>query len=265
MPGTSFRKLITSTLRLYRVALAEAFRGTLKNWYVIFFHLLLIAGIAILTPILSPLGGMAGGFIMGLILALVVASYLSTVAAAVENEKIVWPELWPSACALFSPTISVLFLFFILSLLATMLFQGAGQTWLIAAVYLLLSVLCNPLPEYIYVRGGNGIELFKESFEFVKENFVEWFLPYAVLLFPILLISPALFVHIGMSLAINNPLRLVEMIILMLADPAILLQNTLLLIVFLYLFFFLFVFRGALFKRLATSTRRKRMYQELYS
>ncbi|MGH7147348.1 MAG: hypothetical protein ACREIJ_05530, partial [Nitrospiraceae bacterium] len=56
------------------------------------------------------------------------------------------------------------------------------------AVLLLLFLLLNPTPEIIYqVRHDSPLDVFKISYEFVLENWIEWFLPCAVILIPIVL------------------------------------------------------------------------------
>jgi len=53
-------------------------------------------------------------------------------------------------------------------------------------VFLLLFLLLNPAPEIIYqVRHNSPLDVFKSSYEFVLENWIEWFLPFAVILIPI--------------------------------------------------------------------------------
>jgi hypothetical protein len=49
-------------------------------------------------------------------------------------------------------------------------------------------LLLNPAPEIIYqVRHDSPLDVFKTSYEFVLENRIEWFLPFAVILTPIVL------------------------------------------------------------------------------
>jgi hypothetical protein len=59
-----------------------------------------------------------------------------------------------------------------------------GQ-FLAAAVFLLLFILLNPAPEVIYqVRHQSPLDVLRESYEFVLENWIEWFLPLAVVMAP---------------------------------------------------------------------------------
>ena len=56
------------------------------------------------------------------------------------------------------------------------------------AVFLLIFLLLNPAPEIIYqVRHNSPLEVLKTSYEFVLENWIEWFLPFAVILIPLVL------------------------------------------------------------------------------
>ena len=54
------------------------------------------------------------------------------------------------------------------------------------AVMLLIFILLNPAPEVIYqVRHDSPLDVFKNAYEFVIENWIEWFLPIALLLLPL--------------------------------------------------------------------------------
>jgi len=46
--------------------------------------------------------------------------------------------------------------------------------------------LLNPVPELIYQgRSGASIEILKDSYEFILENWIEWFVPLAVIFAPL--------------------------------------------------------------------------------
>ena len=58
--------------------------------------------------------------------------------------------------------------------------------FLAAGIFLLLFILLNPAPEVIYqVRHDSPLDVLRESYEFVIENWIEWFLPLAVALAPL--------------------------------------------------------------------------------
>jgi hypothetical protein len=54
------------------------------------------------------------------------------------------------------------------------------------AVMLLMFILLNPAPEIIYqVQHDSPLDVFKHAYEFVLENWIEWFLPIGLLLLPL--------------------------------------------------------------------------------
>jgi hypothetical protein len=144
--------------------------------------------------------------------------------------------------------------------------------FLSAAVMLLLFLLLNAAPEVIYqIRHDSPLDVFKASYEFVLEHWIEWFLPFAILALPIV-VSPSgiqeffnLSTGIGRGAGLNFfqllllPFTLIggwmsyvgldpdaQWIFLLLLTPLV--ATTALL------------FRGHLFALLRSSTRRQRMF-----
>ena len=256
--------LLLATLKIYVAALGEAWRGMILNWRCLVLHLLFLVAFWILAPVALLFGAMAGGFILGLILALLFAAYLATVSAAVQRERVDFREAWGRATELFSPVISVLFILFILNIFAGMALSSPDKLWLRQSLNLIVTVLFNPLPEIIYlspgVGRGSGTAAFAESFEFIKENFVEWFIPFLVCLSPLLLQDPAGFKSVLIFVFTTSPINILQIFFLTFSGPGILSfgLGALLIIPALY---FIFIFRGVLYKELAGTTRRTRIYR----
>ncbi len=254
------KTLILVTLKIYIAALGEAWRGLILNWRCLLLHLLFLIAFWLLAPVAMLFGGMAGGFILGLILALLFAAYLSTVAAAVQREKVDFGEAWGRAVELFSPVINVLFILFILNLVAGMALNTPDKLWLRQSLNLLVTVLFNPLPEIIYSSRGSGTAAFAESFEFIKENFIEWFIPFLVLLSPLLLQDPAGFKSVLIFVMTTSPINILQIFFLTFSGPAFFSFGIGMLLI-LPALYFIFIFRGVLYKELAGTTRRSRIYR----
>jgi hypothetical protein len=137
-----------------------------------------------------------------------------------------------------------------------------------AAVFLLLFILLNPAPEVIYlVRHDSALDVLRESYEFVLENWIEWFLPLAIVLAPLGL---SLFFTISGRLGRGAGLDFFQMLILPFTvlsawldylgaprgvSPVLVLVLTPLLAVA------MLIFRGHLFAALHGSSRRQRLFR----
>ncbi len=113
-------------------------------------------------------------------------------------------------------------------------------------LYLLGFILLNPLPETIYQKHYSYGENFSYAFSFVKENWIEWFLPnivfIGVLFFGLRMTFTKIF---SLNFAFISGLSFVEILTSILA---------------LAIISFAMIYRGILFEILSTSTRRKRMF-----
>lgn len=262
-PQSDLQILAFATARLYRDALVEACRGVVLNWRMIGVHFLYLLGFAIIAPLVP--GGLAGGFMLGLLLAVVLGNYFLTVAAAVEGERLELKEVWERGFDHFSPILTILFAFFLVELLAGALFSGEESRWLKAVVNLLLTILFNPLPEIAYQRPSMMGDMFREALEFIKENFIEWFLPAGILLGLLALFHPETALVLIISLTTVNPFRLIEQFILVVSRFEVLIGSLVILLLFLCFMYLVFTFRGLLYQKLSKSSRRKRIYQARHS
>jgi hypothetical protein len=261
---SEFVCLSRATLRIYRSALIDATHGFLLNWRMLFVHLGCLFAFSFLTRLALFFGPYAGGFVLGLVVALVLSLYLYTVAAGVSREQLQFREAAQHGFELFGPTLSVLFAFFLLNITADLITRSPEVMWLRMVVNLLLAVLFNCVPEVIYQRPSGMGTMFAESFEFMRENFVEWFLPLLVLLLPLGVIKQGAVLTLGITLLTINPLEMIQSFMLWFSDPLLLVGYWWLTITLLFCAYFSFIFRGQLYRQLSSSTRRKRIYQERY-
>jgi hypothetical protein len=182
-------RILTETLALYRNALRKTGRSLVRGWMAMiavvgFGFLLMVA-----SQIASPLG-MVGGFLLGAVNALLVGATLSLIEQSISPAgALTFRDIVGSVGHYFWDVIGVGFILWLplMALDMTMQTNPYGQL-LSYGVFLLLFLLLNPAPEIIYqVRHGSPLEVFKTSYEFVLENWIEWFLPFTVILIPIIL------------------------------------------------------------------------------
>ena len=178
---------LVAAFELYRQALRKTWQSLLRGWMTIvaviaFLFLLLVA-----QQIAAPLG-MAGGFILGAVNALLVGATLSLIEQGVSFARAVTiRDIFDSFGHYFWDVIGVGFVLWIPLMALDMGTQQNPNGQLISfAVMLLIFILLNPAPEVIYqVPHDSPLDVFKRAYDFVLENWIEWFLPIAVLLLPL--------------------------------------------------------------------------------
>lgn len=177
------------TLDLYRNALAKTWGSLVRGWLsivaVVGFAILLLIAVQIASPL-----GLAGGFLLGAVNALLVGATLYLLEVLVRQARAIsFQDILDSFGNYFWDVIGVGFVLWIPLMALEMGTKANPQgEWLSYAVLLLIFLLLNPAPEVIYQVGHDSpLDVFKTSYEFVMENWIEWFLPLAVLLLPIVL------------------------------------------------------------------------------
>lgn len=113
-------------------------------------------------------------------------------------------------------------------------------------VYLLGFILLNALPETIYQKHYSSADSFTYAFNFIKENWIEWFLPNIAFFTIIYFALRRIFIDILLlRIGFLSALHIVEILVPILA---------------LAILSFAMIYRGVLFEILSTSTRRKRKF-----
>src|SRR5262245_6787343 len=173
---------------LYQKALHQTWQSLRRGWITIlavigFLFLLLLA-----QQLAAPLG-MAGGFLLGAVNALLVGATLSLIQQSIFYARtLTIKDVFDSFGHYFWDVIGVGFVLWLPLMALDMGMQHNPNAVLISyAVMLLIFILLNPAPEIIYqVQHDSPLDVFKSAYEFVLENWIEWFLPIALLLLPLL-------------------------------------------------------------------------------
>lgn len=269
---------LAAALELYRKALQMTWQSLLRGWMTIvavigFLFLLLLA-----QQLTAPFG-MAGGFLLGAINALLVGATLSLIEQSVSFARLLtFQDVLDSFGHYFWDVIGVGFVLW-LPLMALDMGTRANPNGLFLsyAVMLLIFILLNPAPEVIYqVRHDSPLDVFKNAYEFVLENWIEWFLPIGVLLIPLLAAPGGLAAFFRLSRRVGRGAGLDFSQILLL--PFTILESwfTYLglgsdLAWYIMLFFTpptavaILLFRGHLFASLSGSTRRQRQFASQFT
>lgn len=264
---------LTVALELYRKALSKTGQSLLRGWITIIAVIGFVFLLMLAQQIAIPLG-MAGGFLLGAVNALLVGATLSLIEQSISYaRRLTLQDVLGSFGHYFWDVIGVGFVLW-LPLMALDLGTQANPNGLFLsyAVMLLIFLLLNPAPEVIYqVRHDSPLDVFKHSYEFVMENWIEWFAPIALLLIPLLTAPDGLRSFFLLSRRVGRGAGLDFSQILMLPfavlgswfayvgiDPDVARYLSLLLTPVLAVA--ILMFRGHLFASLSGSSRRQRQF-----
>jgi hypothetical protein len=260
--------MIRATLDLYLHALQATGRSLVRGWIigvaVVLYAVLMLAAAALAAPL-----GILGGFLLGAVNALLIGATLSLIEQAVISVcRLTVRDVQAGFGQYFWEVISVGFVLWI----PVMVLEKAAAAnpygpLLAAGVFLLLFILLNPAPEVIYqVRPGSPLDVLRLSYEFVIENWIEWFLPLAVVMAPFGL---SFFFSLSGRAGGAAGLQFFEMLSLpftlltawmgYLGLPAVV-SSTLVVVLTPLAAVAMLIFRGHLFAALYGSTRRKRHF-----
>ena len=192
---------LSSLIALYQEAFRSTGRSICRGWIA----MIALVGFAALfvgiSRIAGPLG-MVGGFILGAANALLVGATLHLIEQSLSGARTLqFQDVFDSLGYYFWDVIGVGFVLWLPIMALDMGTQANpyGQ-FLSSACLVLLFILLNPAPEVIYqVRHDSPLDVFKTCYEFVLENWVEWFLPFGLLLLPVVLSSAGLREFVSLS------------------------------------------------------------------
>ena len=262
-------EIIQATLALYKHAFLESVRSFARGWILAVGLVVFAVAMQIAATVAMPLG-ILGGFLLGAVNALLVGATLALIELAVKASRpLVIRDIGQSLGQYFWDVISVGFVLWIpLMVLERGMEANPYGAVIGAMVFFLLFVLLNPAPEVIYqVRPGSPLDVIRHSYEFVLENWIEWFLPLALVVVPfgvsfLFSFSGRLGPAAGLQFyeLMTLPYELLARWLLQagVPGPAI---STLGLILTPVATAFMLMFRGHLFAALHGSSRRMRLFQ----
>ena len=218
--------------------------------------------------------GMIGGVLLGLVNALLVGATLRLIEQSLSAVRTIqFTDVTESFGHYFWDVIGVGFVLWLPMMALDMGTQANPYGgFLSSAVTLLLFILLNAAPEVIYqIRHDSPLDVFKASYEFVLEHWIEWFLPFALLALPIV-VSPSgiqEFFNLSTGIGRGAGLNFFQLLLLPFTliggwmsyvglDPDA--QWVLLLLLTPLVATTALLFRGHLFALLRSSTRRQRMF-----
>ena len=234
-------KTLEMTLWLYGEALKRSWAAVRRNWLVSFAPLAYGIIFSVAVMLVGRLG-IVGGLLLGLASQACVSSGLYLIGQILRMGKADLQDFVHGFTVHIWDLITIAFILWIpMRLLAMVLGSVPNGGLIYLLIQLALYVILNPVPEFIYQTRTSGLELIGASYNFIVENWIEWFIP------------TILFTVGGFFL-----MSIVGVIVLPL--PGILAQLAAAFIFGLALTYAM-LFRGFLFAELHGSTRRSRLFR----
>jgi hypothetical protein len=246
-------------LLLFRDVALLSMRRAVRAWPValsfLIYALIMMAAGAVLAPM-----GMAGGLVLGLVVAACWSSYLELASQAVSGSKIrlSWGEFRRTFAARLWDVVSVMFAFWIISLLMGPALTGPQGERVAAVFGLAVAFFFNAVPEILYQGHSRSFGVLVASGRFMVANPVVWLLPN--LAFATLLLLPT-----G-RLAVKQPAELLLVFGNTFSSPLGLVTMfaawpTWTWPLVLFALHYMMVFRGILFRELASGSPRLRAFR----
>lgn len=165
-------------LSLYRRVTVLAFQRALRAWPLAL-ALFVYAAILLMARILIAPLGIVGGFILGFVMAACWSSYLELISQAVIGSKLRldWNELKRTFGARLWDVVSVMFAFWIISMVTQPLTAGPNGDALAAIFAIAIAFFFNAVPELLYQGNERSFSLLLASARFMMANPVVWLLP----------------------------------------------------------------------------------------
>ena len=246
----------TYLLKIYLVATKDAFQRLQGTWSVLLGMLALACGFVAVTLIGSQLG-IIGGFIASLYQAIAITYYLGWLRESSQFRNVRIKELKNLDWSLFQSVISILFIMYLVQWGVAMLSTGMNGSWASVILQLLFVVLLNSLPETLYLTRRDGMDGIQESFSFTTKNWIEWYLPYLIIVSPLLLLGAASLPELLAQTNVFFPAMAVITVPVLLFPGLKLVMLPLGLI----LAHWFMLFRAKLYQELDTGSRRQRMFK----
>jgi len=248
--------LMKSTLALYGECLGEASKALISNWILLPAIIVLFIFMQVIQLLVSGLG-IAGGFIIGLAGIAFMTLFYSWIEDIVRKSKLKVRYMGKFDTSLFFSLISFAFIFWIFMFALQGLAQGADAALILTFVLLITVIILNPIAEIIYIHRYDGVQSITHAARFTLDNWFEWLLPLIIILLPFLLLNPLLSLFLFSR---THPL-LSGMVLVHGAGIFGFEVPYLAVIIGLILATWYTLFRGFLFLKLDSSSRRQRIYR----
>lgn len=237
-------------------AIPKAIKSIKDNWMIIFTGIVysiisMLVATVTATIFRGPLY-IISGFINYFIQATIISNYLYLLMNVINYNKFSLDDFKAGFSYYLWKVYGVLFIFYIANLMLSLAGNifGAAAYILNLLIYIGALVVFNPLPETIYLKSYSPADTVMYCLEFIKENWLNWYLPNILLMILLYLLSGQILTgFINTSAGFIYSLNIADIVRYLVAQ---------------LIFSFMMIYRGHLYKILSTSTRRKRMFMNRF-
>ncbi|MBZ2175954.1 hypothetical protein K8M07_11965 [Schnuerera sp. xch1] len=246
--------LLEDMILVQKNTLKKTIKSFGKNWIIIFTSIVyvlinLVAALFVGNLLRGPLS-ILSGIITAIITSSLTSNYLYLLFNVINYNKITYNNFKDGFTQYLWKVYGIFFIAWIVTYVLSAISRLFGNNLgiLITLFSLAAVILLNALPETLYQKYYSSSESIQYAFEFIKENWLNWFIPNVILLLILYLITGRLILNMFTThLSFNMNFDIGSMIRYLIGQS---------------LFSFVMIYRGHLFKLLSTSTRRKRMYMK---
>lgn len=254
-------EFLKDIIYINKMAGKKVYELFLKNWLIIFTGLIystitIVINIMLTPFFMIPIFNILAGFALYFISAALLSSYFYILYSVIKYQKFEFQDIKRGLRTYLYEITRILFIGWIAGMVAfnvvvPILSNSMGgylsPTTLTNIITIIVLIALNPLPEVIYLKRRTGLEGIQYTFEYMKENWIEWMIPNIILLGLLYMVTGKIMISL-FSTGISF-------------NPSILTIRTLgLYLIGQIIFSFTMIYRGVLMEILSTSTRRKRMF-----
>ena len=244
---------------LYTAVLHDTWIGLRSNLHHYLLHLILVVLSSATFWAIRPFPGFAGALLSGFIFACFLSVYLSSVSAAVRQERVSLMETTRLAVDMFPAVFRVLFVLFMCTIVVHSLTR---EVIVLLFVSLCIAIYWNAALEASYQEDDFSWQDFGLLWPFIRANAVEWFLPLFVVSFVLACIEGSKYAEkVFILLFATHPVQFIQILSSLGGSPTVLLAHWWQSVLFLLILYPAFIFRGVLYKFLNRSNRRKRIFE----
>ncbi len=174
--------------KIYLQCISKAFASLLRSPAVVAGTLLLGLVFSIAAPVLGSLG-IVGSFIFGILTILMLSTFYGWIRDLSSGVKLRFTDLIKLERDIFFAVIDVGFILWLVHFIPRQLLLGLNSGPIFMFMGIFIALAFNPVPEVIMSHGLQGVSALSYAFQFSKQRFFEWFLPFCICILPTILAS----------------------------------------------------------------------------